>query len=88
MQIQCVTVKRLKGIGKKSGAAYDFQIIGGLVSTSTGTDFAEIVLDGDAPTPESGKRYEIEFEFYPDQEKRLAFKVVTLRPALAAAKSA
>jgi len=85
MQCKVVTVKRQKGIGAKSGKPYDFQSVGALIQTKDGTEFAEFMLDGDAPTPESGKTYDMEISVYPDREKRLAFRVNGLRPAVAPA---
>lgn len=88
MRMQVVTVVRNTGTAKVSGRAFDMLIIGGLVQTSRGIEFAEITLDGDSPQPESGKSYEVELSFYPNKEKRLAFKVVALRPVVAVAKAA
>jgi hypothetical protein len=83
MQIQVITYKRQKGIGKKSGQAYDFQVVGGIVTTAQGQEFAEVVLDGDIPTPEVGKRYDLQITAYPDREKKLQFRVHALAPVAA-----
>jgi len=87
MQVQVITVNRQRGIGKKSGNAYDFQTIGALISTAKGNEYCEFMLDADSPTPEVGKRYELEVQPYPDREKRLSFRVVALR-GVATAKAA
>lgn len=88
LRMRVVTVKRQKGVGAKSGRPYDFQTVGGLVETAQGSEYAEIMLDGDAPTPESGKLYELELSFFPDREKRLSMRVEGLRVPGATARAA
>jgi hypothetical protein len=88
MFIQVITCHRNKGTGRESGKAFDFQVVGGLMTTARGTEFVEMMLDGDAPTPELGKKYEVEISFYPNREKRLAFRVEGLRPIPSAQKAA
>ena len=88
MQMQVMTVSRRSGTAKESGKAYDLLFVGGLVQTGHGTEFAEIMLDGDTPLPKSGQVYELEVRCYPDQQKRLKFQVTALRPVVAAAKAA
>lgn len=76
-----MTEVRQQGVGAKSGRAYDFRIVQGLVETKRGREMAEVMLDKDHPTLDFGQVHELEIEFYPDREKRLAMKVIGMRPA-------
>ncbi len=82
MKFQVVTVTRQQGVGKASGKAYDFQNIGGLIQTGRGPQYVELMLEKDHPAVEIGKSYDIEMEFYPDREKKLAHRVAGLKPSL------
>jgi hypothetical protein len=85
--MQVVSVRRQQGVGKKSGRQYDFQTVGGLIDTVQGKEYAEVMIDGEAPVPLLGKSYDLEIAFYPDREKRLTMRVEGLRE-LAPAKAA
>ena len=87
MFVQVITIGKRAGVGAKSGKAYAFQVVGGLLNTAQGTEFVEFVLDANHPTPEVGKRYELDLAFYPDREKKLSFRIEGLRavPVKAAA---
>jgi len=84
MELQVVTVQRNQGVGRESKRPFNFVVVGGLMTTARGTEFCEVMLDGDAPVPEVGKRYGVEMSFYPDRNKRLAFRVEALRPVVQA----
>ncbi len=89
MQCKVITTSRKKGIGAKSQKPYDFVVVGALIQTAEGVEFAEFMLDGDSPVPESGKQYEMEVSAFPNREKRLEFRVKGLRSvAVPAAKAA
>lgn len=86
MRMQVISYKRQSGVGKKSGRQYDFATVGGLVDTANGSEYAEIMIDGEAPQPTKGKHYEVDISFHPDREKRLTMRVEGLRE-IAPAKS-
>lgn len=82
MKMDVVTVRRQTGVGKVSKKAYDFYVVGGLVTTSPLqlTEFAECVVPADSgPAPERGRSYDLLVSAYPDREKRLTFRVDALR---------
>lgn len=86
MFVQIITCGRRQGIAAASRKPYSFQVIGGLLNTAQGVEFVEFNIADDHPTPEPGKRYELDLSFYPDREKKLSFRVEGLRalPAQAA----
>jgi hypothetical protein len=83
-------------MGKESKRPYDFYVVGGIVKTTRGEEFAEVMLDGDenrwpagALRPEVGKSYRLAVESYPDSKtKRLTFRVVAFCAIPAVAKAA
>lgn len=79
VRLRVVKVSRMQGVGKKSGAAYNFQTVGGLMETAQGIDYVEVMIDGDAPTPKLNEFYDCVVSWGPDREKRLTYRVEDLR---------
>lgn len=79
LRMRVVKVTRMQGVGRKSGAAYNFQTVGGLVEFADGADYVEVMIDGEAPTPKPGEFVDLVLSWHPDREKRLAFRVEELR---------
>jgi hypothetical protein len=84
MQLRVVVVNRQVGIGKVSGKPFDFNTVGGIMPTKHGESYVEVIVDKDHPAVEIGATYTLEFECYPDREKKLQVRVVALRPVAAA----
>jgi len=85
MQIKVVTCVRNTGVGRATGRKFDFLVVGGVMQTARGHELVEFMLDGADTPPEPGKLYEVEVSFYPNREKKLAFRVEGLRLVAGAA---
>ena len=79
MRIKVITAYRNQGTGRTSGKAFDILVVGGTMETARGHEMVELMLDGEVPMPELGQVYEVEISFYPNREKKLAFRVEGLR---------
>lgn len=88
VRIRVVTITRQQGVAKTTARAYNFVTVGGLMATAKGEQYVEVMLDGEAPLPEVMKLYDCEMSFYPDREKKLAFRVEALRAVAVAAPKA
>jgi len=70
-------------VGKKSGKP--FRIVGGMLTTPKGTQYAEFFFDVEQPAPKINVAYDLGVECFPDREKKLQFRVVQLREVSAKA---
>jgi hypothetical protein len=82
MEIEVITAirkQRTRDECERDEKPYHFIVVNGIVTTARGSEVAEVLLDKEHPMPERGKTYRMEVQAYPDQRKRLTFRVVALR---------